>query len=139
MKIKSILAISAFAASMSAFAQSTPVAAGGSAKQSPRSSADRSSIRNAVQEFQEQHGTPPVNSGTLPPMPTPRVALAADEEAVRTAAVRREHLRKSVQRHEQRQAWAEKRELVNEAKHSRVQKRQERVRHKAETPPVIVQ
>lgn len=135
MKIKSILAISAFAASMSAFAQSAPVALGGSAKQSPRSSADRASIRNAVQDFHEQHGTPAANAGTLPPMPTPRVALAADADVAQKAAIRREQLRKSAHRHEQREAWAEHREIVNEAKHARLQKRQERQLHKAEAAP----
>lgn len=135
MKIKSILAISAFAASMSAFAQSAPVTPGGSAKQSPRSSADRASIRNAVQDFHEQHGTPAANDGTLPPMPTPRVALSVGEEAARTAAVRHQQLRKSMQRREQREAWAEHREIVNESKHARLQKRQERQLHKVEAAP----
>lgn len=132
MKIKSILAISAFAASMSAFAQTAPAAPGGNAKQSPRSSADRASIRNAVQDFQELQAAPAANVGTLPPMPTPRVALVAEDEAVRTAALRREQGRKSAHRQEQREAWAEHREIVNEAKHARLQKRQERQLHKME-------
>lgn len=136
MKIKSILAISAFAASMSAFAQSGPAAPAGGGKQSPRSSADRASIRNAVQDFHDQQAAPAAGAGTLPPMPAPRVSAMEDDSA-RTAAVRREQLRKSVQRHEQRQAWAEKREVVSESKHLRMQKRQERQLHKHELSEAV--
>lgn len=139
-KIKSILAISAFAASMSAFAGSAPVAPTSSGKQSPRASTDRQSIRTAVRDFHEQHAAAQgVKATTEPPMPAPRAQAAASEDAGHSAAVRREHGRKSASRQEQRQAWAEQRELVNESKHSRKQKRLERQQHKHEHVDVVAQ
>jgi hypothetical protein len=129
MKIKSILAISAFAASMSAFAQTTPPTPKAGAKQSSRSTTEKKSIRSAVQDFHDERtaSTQSKTPATMPPMPAPRVEVTPDNSEGRSAAVRREQLRKSVQRHAQHQKWADRREAVDEAQRARLHKRQARL------------
>jgi len=128
MKIKPFLAVTAFAASMSAFAQSAPPQSRGAergptGRPSTHAASERATLRRDINDF---HRTQTQAAQDSPPAMKPAVVPS---ELAAHAADRGAKLHKD-EEHERRRAtkegWAERRAEVLEAKEARRLKRQER-------------
>jgi hypothetical protein len=142
MKIKPFIALTAFAASMSAFAQATPTVEQGAQGRRLHSQAERQSLRRDVQAFHtEQNAAQP---GAAIAQEAGRAAVQVEAPAAAPDAERlakREHFERRKHHAEAREARFERREELQLAKEARLEKkeeRRERRRHRAEPAPDAV-
>jgi hypothetical protein len=125
MKIKPLIALTAFAASMSAFAQPLPAPAAGhheAGHRTPLTAESRETLRKDVHEFhggQQGHALPPVTADARPHGPEAH-------PAVLPGVSRREQVEHRKHVHAQRQDWAERREALQAHREARAHRREAR-------------
>jgi hypothetical protein len=130
MKIKPYIALTAFAASMSAFAQVTPPAEQGPQGRRLHSQAERQALRRDVQDFHRGHlASPPSLAGMPAGEPVHRNPLQGEPQAFAPDSERlakREHVERRRHQGEIREARMERREELQSAKAARLEKKEER-------------